>query len=348
MIKKNLWKYILSSALTLLPILYLIPLAEQSEIVRMSFGWSFVIIPIVTCLINIALLVIESIQYRKYEQSPKITNLTYWIIPSISIYVSTMFFALAMGFELSVSVLTAPLLGVIYIVMGNYMPKARQNRTFGIKIKWTLENEENWNATHRFAGKLWVGLGILMLLTAFLPDIAFTICFIVILTVSVVAVTLYSYLYHKKQIKEGGSEVTSTAFTKGDKKATIIALIGGAVFLLIIAVLMFVGKLNFTCEAEKLVIDTSFGGGMEINYDDIESVDFVESSPSGSRISGFGSARLLFGWFKNDVYGNYIRYTYSGSECYILMIVDGEEVVIADVNYESTKALYDALVERTK
>ena len=344
MIKKNLWKYILSSVLTLLPVLYLIPLSSYSEIIKMGFGWGFVIIPIVTCLINIALLVIESIQYRKYEQSPKITNLTYWVIPFTSIYVSSMIFALASGLEISVSILVAPLLGVMFIVMGNYMPKARQNRTFGIKIKWTLESEENWNATHRFAGKLWVVLGVLMLLAAFLPETAFIVAFVVILTVAVVTSILYSYVYHKKQLKEGSGEITTTSFTKGDKKATVITIVGVITVLALVAVLMFTGKLNFTCEAEKLVIEATFGGGMEINYDDIDSIEFVESPVAGGRISGFASAKLLYGWFKNDQYGNYIRYTYANSDCYVLMVVNGEQIVIADQNSESTKALYDKIV----
>lgn len=348
MIKKNLWKYILSSILTLLPIFYIIPVSNHNDVIVKSFGWSFVLVPVITCIINITLFIVEAIQYKKQEQSIKIKNLTIWTVPFISIYVSSMIFALASGLEISVPVLVAPLLGVMFIVMGNYMPKARQNRTFGIKIKWTLENEENWNATHRFAGKLWVVLGVLMLLTVFLPEIAFIISFVVIITVSVVAATLYSYLYHKKQLKEGGAETTTTPLTNGDKKATIIAIVGLAVVLVIVAVLMFTGKLNFTCEAEKLVIGTTFGGGMEINYDDIDRIELIESPVKGSRISGFASANLLYGWFKNDEYGNYVRYTYGNSECYILMVVDGEEIVIADADSASTRALYDRIVEERK
>ena len=50
------------------------------------------------------------------------------------------------------------------IIIGNYLPKARQNYTIGIKIPWTLANEENWNRTHRLAGYLWMICGILMVL----------------------------------------------------------------------------------------------------------------------------------------------------------------------------------------
>ena len=60
----------------------------------------------------------------------------------------------------------------MFIIIGNYLPKARQNYTIGIKIPWTLANEENWNRTHRLAGYLWMICGILMILislTRFVP-----------------------------------------------------------------------------------------------------------------------------------------------------------------------------------
>ena len=60
----------------------------------------------------------------------------------------------------------------MFTIIGNYLPKARQNYTIGIKIPWTLANEENWNRTHRLAGYLWMACGILMIimcLTRFVP-----------------------------------------------------------------------------------------------------------------------------------------------------------------------------------
>ena len=44
----------------------------------------------------------------------------------------------------------------MFMVIGNYLPKVKQNNTIGIRVVWTLQDEENWNATHRFSGKIWV------------------------------------------------------------------------------------------------------------------------------------------------------------------------------------------------
>ena len=44
----------------------------------------------------------------------------------------------------------------MFLLLGNYLPKIKQNNTLGIKISWTLTNEENWNKTHRFAETIWI------------------------------------------------------------------------------------------------------------------------------------------------------------------------------------------------
>lgn len=50
----------------------------------------------------------------------------------------------------------------MFVAMGNYLPILRQNNGLGLRIKWTLENEQCWKLTHRFAGKLWVVTGLLL------------------------------------------------------------------------------------------------------------------------------------------------------------------------------------------
>lgn len=54
------------------------------------------------------------------------------------------------------------LFGVLFISVGNYMPTLRQNHMVGIRVTWTLEDEQCWKLTHRFAGKVWVITGFVM------------------------------------------------------------------------------------------------------------------------------------------------------------------------------------------
>ena len=346
MIKKNLWKYILSSVLTLLPVLYLIPLSSYSEIVKMGFGWSFVIIPIVTCLINIALLVIESIQYRKYEQSPKITNLTYWVIPFTSIYVSSMMFALASGLEISVPVLVAPLLGVMFIVMGNYMPKARQTRTFGIKIKWTLENEENWNATHRFAGKAWVLGGLLILFTALLPEDVMMIVTFFLLFATAFIPMFYSYFYYRKQLKAGTYVENNTIPKSMNKTSKVITLIVLPLILIGVVVMMLVGTIALTYGESSFTVEATFSDSRTVEYDAVDSIEYREDFDKGTRIFGFSSARLLTGTFSNDEFGSYTLYSYTTCDSAVIIKVGNKTLAISGADNQITKEIYDTLLSK--
>ena len=89
------------------------------------------------------------------------------------------------------------LLGVVFIAIGNYLPKCKQNYTIGIKISWTLASEENWNKTHRLAGWVWVGGGIVMMLSGF-----FGILWLTFLPVAIMVLVplVYSYILHKKGV----------------------------------------------------------------------------------------------------------------------------------------------------
>ena len=53
---------------------------------------------------------------------------------------------------------------LLFIVIGNYLPKIKQNNTIGIIIVLTLQDEENLNATHSFSGRIWRTSGILCML----------------------------------------------------------------------------------------------------------------------------------------------------------------------------------------
>ena len=106
-------------------------------------------------------------------------------------------YAVALGQPVRVEIVMPILLGLVFIIIGNYLPKCKQNYTIGIKIPWTLDSEENWNKTHRFAGRIWVVCGFLMILTAFF-DI-FWLFFIFTIPM-VFGPLLYSYILHKKGI----------------------------------------------------------------------------------------------------------------------------------------------------
>jgi uncharacterized membrane protein len=109
-----------------------------------------------------------------------------------------MVYPAAMGYSVPIEVIMPLLVGVMFIVVGNLLPKCRQTYTMGIKLPWTLASEENWNATHRFGGTVWVIGGIVTLLTAFFGNFW---VLMVILAVMCIVPTVYSYRYYRKHEK---------------------------------------------------------------------------------------------------------------------------------------------------
>lgn len=142
---------------------------------------------------------------RNKAQSGKALGLVLWVCPALSVLIGAMSYLTALGFQpFSMDKIVLIFMGLLFIVIGNYLPKCRRNYTIGIKVPWALDNEENWNATHRFAGKLWVVSGIVAVLLAFLPwqELSFWLSIIIIMFASV-ASALYSFFYYKKQQRCG-------------------------------------------------------------------------------------------------------------------------------------------------
>ena len=89
--------------------------------------------------------------------------------------------------------------GILFLGMGYYMPKIKQNYFAGFKLPWTLDNEFNWNATHQLAGKLWTIGGALIILNAILFEaMVLFVIFISIITIMSVIPIAYSFLLFKK------------------------------------------------------------------------------------------------------------------------------------------------------
>jgi uncharacterized membrane protein len=101
---------------------------------------------------------------KRQNISPKMFSLVLWIVPVISVFAAAAIYPVNLGCPLDITFFGELFLGLLFIIIGNYLPKARQNYTIGIRIPWTLANEENWNKTHRFAGYLWMICGLLMIL----------------------------------------------------------------------------------------------------------------------------------------------------------------------------------------
>lgn len=104
----------------------------------------------------------------------------------------------SMGYDLNIQIFIMTALGILFILLGNYLPNARQNYTFGFKTPWTLADDTSWRKTHRMGGFAFVGLGIVALVGAFIPGIAALILFFSALVLMILGLFVYSYLIFRK------------------------------------------------------------------------------------------------------------------------------------------------------
>ena len=92
-----------------------------------------------------------------------------------------------------------PVIGLFFAFMGNIMYNIKPNYFAGIRTPWTLEDENNWRATHRLAGKLWFAGGLLITLVSLMVHgVAGFAFFMSAMALMVLVPTVYSYIYFRK------------------------------------------------------------------------------------------------------------------------------------------------------
>ena len=294
----------------------------------------------------LCLLLVFADRRNRESQSKKAVGLIFWIVPVVSLVMCAMQMTFAQGTADGrlVFIMTSFGFGLLFLVVGNYMPKFRQNRTMGIRVKWTLQNEENWNATHRFGGKVWVAAGLLCMIGALLPSRVMTVILIAAITLAAVVPIVYSYLYYKKQL-QAGTAVQTHSSPQQKIAATAITLAVG-VFLVWV---LFAGSMDVKVGDTSFTIETGFWSDLTVSYDAIDAISYQtgDAAPgAGTRTYGFGNLRMLMGSFANDAYGNYTRYTYASCDDCIVLSVGGHTVVLNGPDPASTESLYQTLTAK--
>lgn len=212
MLKKYKWTMILTTLVTLSPILFGIyfwnqlpeKMATHFNGANVANGWSgkvFAVfgLPLLMGVLEWVCLAGTMMDPKKKNINPKVIKLMLWIIPMTSVVCAICIYGANLGMNIDIGIYINILMGVILIFTGNYMPKMKQNYSVGIKISWTLESEENWNRTHRLASWLYILGGIIFLINAYFRSEV--VLFTVIIVLFAVPMA-YSYVLYKKGIKK--------------------------------------------------------------------------------------------------------------------------------------------------
>ena len=360
MIKKNKWTLIFASIVTLLPAVAGIVLWDKLPDVMTTHwggdgvadgfsGKAFAVfgIPLIMLALFWLMVLVSSKDPNGKDHNNKMVKIALWMMPVLSVMVSFFIYAIALDVDFNLPTIFFGLFGVMFLLIGNYLPKCRRSRTMGIKLPWTLSSDENWNATHRFGGKVWVICGVAMLVCAFLPIRIAVYTMLGIIMVAVLLPTLYSWLYYRKQAKAGTVPAKADGMdTKADRVGKIITAVFVPLILIGVGILMFTGNVEATFGEDAVTVSPTYYGDAVVEYDSIDSAEYRTDFDCGVRVAGYGSPRLSVGTFECDELGRYTLYAHTGFDECVLLTSGDKCLVVALKDSEATKAFYDELMAR--
>ena len=203
-VKANKKELLLTSTVCLLPLLagiILYPRLPETMATHWGFdgtanGWSSRAatvfgLPLFILALHLVCSYAESRDTKRKNVNPVLRTVMLWFCPAVSLLGGALTLGTGLGYEMHVGTVAPVFVGLLFLILGNYLPKLRRNRIMGIKLPWTLASEENWTRTHRAAGFTWVAAGLLMLLSALLRLHGPTVT-VVLLALAVGIPVLYS------------------------------------------------------------------------------------------------------------------------------------------------------------
>ena len=359
MIKNHKWKAIISSVVILLPILFgLIFWNQLPESMVSHWGAdgvadgtsskAFIVfgMPLILLGLHWLMLLLSAVMEKNSKpQNGKIVAISYGIIPVISLVIHVFIYSIAFGKDWNLFSLIPLFLGAMFAFIGNYLPKTTRNRTFGIKQRWTMGNDENWNKTHRLGGKIWFWGGLVIIATALLSPELSIAAMVIMIAAGIVAPTIYSYTIYQKH-KAEGVEYEPVFNKKSDKTAAWITAVAVPLILISVGVLMFTGNVEVNFSEEDFQIVASYMDDLTVRYEDIDSLEYRDAISVGYREMGYNSARLSLGTFKNDEFGRYTLYAYTQGEGAVILRSGEKVLVIVAQTADETRTIYDSLLVR--
>lgn len=104
----------------------------------------------------------------------------------------------AKGHSFDPGLVILPGVGVLFIILGNYMGKLRKNFFIGIRTPWTLASDEVWAKTHRLGGWCFVLAGLLLLIAGLARWPSMQVVLGIAIGVGALLPVVYSFVIYKR------------------------------------------------------------------------------------------------------------------------------------------------------
>ena len=148
----------------------------------MSKFWGVFMMPLITLGMFVLFIVVPNIDPLKANiaEFRGTFNLFIVFIVGFMIYIHALTLRWNLGYtDLGIGKAMLPAMGLLFIVIGSLLRKAKRNWFIGIRTPWTLSSDKVWDETHRLGSVLFMASGVLALIGGFFGGmIAFWMLFV--------------------------------------------------------------------------------------------------------------------------------------------------------------------------
>lgn len=159
------------------------------------------VLPLILTLLDAVALFATFRDNQKDHLSHPVMNFLYWLIPGIELVIMCVLYLYALDVPLEIDRLIPSLVGLLLILLGNLLPKAKQNSVFGIRTSWSMEDPENWIQSNRFGSRVIILAGLAgILISLFVRNQTLAIVLpLVLYSISSILPIYYSWRFARKK-----------------------------------------------------------------------------------------------------------------------------------------------------
>ena len=138
-------------------------------------------------------------QHRKNERNEKASKITTVATTYLLMILQWTSITVALGVDIRVQMFLPILIGIAFLIIGNFMPTVKRNYIIGFRTPWSIRNEVSWKKTNRFGGYYLSILGLLMIMNGVLQNTVITIITMVIAILGFLYGCIYSYVLRNEK-----------------------------------------------------------------------------------------------------------------------------------------------------
>lgn len=147
-------------------------------------------------------------RYQEFSRGYQVIRVSLVIFMTVIYFITSL---VGLGYQISINKVMPVGVGLLFIILGNFLPKIKKNWFVGIRTPWTLSNEEVWNKTHRLGGKIFIIAGLLFMSALWLSERYYLWVFAIIMIGIVAGSFGYSWWLWKKLKNSPTDQTDKTA-----------------------------------------------------------------------------------------------------------------------------------------